>query len=148
MRTVDRTGIEILDRDACLELLAQDVVGRLAVISGNAPVIVPINYALDGDDVVFRTAAGTKLDQGPRAPACFEIDGLDRELHTGWSVVVAGRLERVEDTDGRARQRLEQLPLTLWAPGERWHWMRLVAERITGRAVSPPPAVPGVTSRG
>lgn len=137
MRTVDRTGIEILDRDACLGLLAQDVVGRLAVVSGNAPMIVPINYALDGEDIVFRTATGTKLDRGPRAPACFEIDGLDRALHTGWSVVVAGRLERVEESDDKTRRRLEQLPLTLWAAGERSHWMRLVSERITGRTVRP-----------
>jgi Pyridoxamine 5'-phosphate oxidase len=45
----------VLDRDQCLRLLADEVIGRLAVIAGNTPAIFPVNYALDGDTIVFRT---------------------------------------------------------------------------------------------
>ena len=85
------TSVEWLDRDECLRLLAADEVGRLAVVVGHAPMIVPVNYRLDGDRVVFRSDPGTKVDYGLRSPVAFEIDGIDRAAHTGWSVVVTGR---------------------------------------------------------
>lgn len=135
MKLIDaRTGIEWLDRAECLRRLEADEIGRLAVVEGGSPHILPVNYRMDGDAVVFRTAAGTKLDAVGRAPACFEIDGFDRTTRTGWSVVVTGRLEEVEAST-RAGRRVRDLPVTPWADGERDHWVRLVGERITGRIV-------------
>ena len=100
MKTVDaRTRTEWLDHHECLRLLAADEIGRLAVLDGHTPIILPVNYRLDGEAVVFRTDPGTKLDRGPRAPASFEIDQFDREHRTGWSVVVVGRLEEVTPYD-------------------------------------------------
>src|SRR5687767_13539744 len=95
-----RTGIEMLDRDACLTLLAGDDVGRLGVVAHGTPRIFPVHYVLDGDTIVFRTAAGTKLDVGTRSPACFELDQLDRATRTGWSVLVVGLLEEVTPYQG------------------------------------------------
>lgn len=136
MRTVDaRTGLEWLDRDECLQLLAADEVGRLAVIAGDAPAIFPVNYRMDGEAIVFRTDPGTKLDHGPRSCACFEIDRFDRGHHSGWSVVVTGRLEEVTRYDSRTFDRVLQLPVDPWAGGEKSHWVRVVPERITGRRV-------------
>lgn len=84
MRTIDaRTGIERLDREECLALLAGEVVGRLAVVAGGGAEIFPVNYVLDGDTVVFRTDSGTKLHAAGRAQASFEIDRIDREHRTG-----------------------------------------------------------------
>ena len=61
MRMVDaRTGIEWLDRDECLHLLAGEDVGGLAVVEGRMPVVFPVNYALDGDAVVEPWAGGDK----------------------------------------------------------------------------------------
>ncbi len=138
MRTLDvSTGIELLDRDESLGLLATDEVGRLAVISGGAPVMFPVDFALDADAIVFRTDPGTKLDFGPRAPACFEVDCLDRAQRAGWSVIVSGRLEEVTRYDELTLGRLRKLALVPWAGGPRAHWLRLVPERITGRRVVP-----------
>ncbi len=78
MTTGPHPQLEVIDRDECLRLLAGDEIGRLAVIAGNTPVVLPINYALDGETVVFRTDPGTKLDHGPRARASFEVDCFDR----------------------------------------------------------------------
>lgn len=129
------TGIEIIDRDECLALLAADEVGRLAVLDGGRPLIVPVNYVLDGEDIVFRTAPGTKLDQGPRSPACFEIDGFDRASHAGWSVVVSGRLEEVTEHQHAELARLRGLGVTPWIPEGRDHWMRIVPGHVSGRRV-------------
>ena len=136
MRLVDgRTRIEVLERRECLERLAADRVGRLAVVHGGEPMIFPVNYVLDGDSVVFRTAPGTKLDAAGRAGACFEVDAFDRDRRCGWSVVVAGRLEEVTRYDGPAFDRLSALGVDPWAGGEKHHVLRLVPRRITGRRV-------------
>jgi uncharacterized protein len=130
-----RTGIEILDRDACLALLRAEVVGRLGVSDHGAPRIFPVNYVLDGDTVVFRTAPGTKLDDGPRAPACFEIDAFDRTTRTGWSVLVLGRLEEVTAYD-RTWRHVQALPIDTWASGTKDHVLRLRPEYISGRRIA------------
>lgn len=132
-----QTGLERIERDECLRLLAGDVVGRLAVMDGSAPAIFPVNYAMDGEDVVFRTDPGTKLGAEQRGLACFEVDGIDRNAHVGWSVVATGRLEEVTRYSASTLRRLQELPVAPWAAGEKAHWMRLVASRITGRRVGP-----------
>jgi nitroimidazol reductase NimA-like FMN-containing flavoprotein (pyridoxamine 5'-phosphate oxidase superfamily) len=139
MRMIDRrTGLEVLDRDTCLELLAGDEVGRLAIAGRGAPILMPVNYALDGETVVFRTDPGTKLERAGRfGRAAFEIDRFDREARSGWSVVVTGRLEEVTDYDAATLERLTRLPLRPWARGEKQHWVRLVPSKITGRRVGP-----------
>jgi nitroimidazol reductase NimA-like FMN-containing flavoprotein (pyridoxamine 5'-phosphate oxidase superfamily) len=130
-----RTGIELIDRALCLRLLANDEIGRLAVVSGGAPVLFPVNYALDGEAIVFRTAPGTKLEAAGRAPACFEIDAFDRSTRHGWSVVVTGRLEEVDEHAAKELARMQALGVSPWAEGEREHFLRLVPDRITGRRV-------------
>lgn len=132
--------IRALDLQECLTLLETDDIGRLAVVQGDAPAIFPVTYVLDGDSIVFRTAPGTKVDYGPRALAAFEIDHLDREDHTGWSVVALGRLEvlgRVDDP--HVPEHVRRLPVTPWAEGDRPILMRLVPGTITGRLIGDPP---------
>lgn len=135
MSNVTGAGIEVIDRQECVDLLAGDEIGRLAVLEGGQPLIFPVNYGLDGDSVIFRTAAGTKLDAARRAPACFEIDGFDRETRCGWSVVVRGRLEEVTSLAGPVFERVQNLSEP-WVRGERTHVLRLVPSVITGRRVA------------
>jgi nitroimidazol reductase NimA-like FMN-containing flavoprotein (pyridoxamine 5'-phosphate oxidase superfamily) len=132
-----RTGVDVLGEEECLSRLASDEIGRLAVVAGRSPMIFPVNYVLDGRDIVFRTDHGTKLDSGPRARACFEVDQFDRATRSGWSVVAAGRLEEVSEYDSTTFERVRQLPIDPWAKGAKAHWMRLVADRVTGRVVEP-----------
>lgn len=127
--------LEVIQRDECLRLLAGDDIGRLAVIAGNTPIVLPVNYALDGETVVFRTDPGTKLDRGPRARASFEVDCFDRQRRAGWSVVATGRLEEVTRYDSATFDRVKALVVDPWAGGDKTHWMRLVPDRVTGRRV-------------
>lgn len=135
MALVDRkTGIEIIERRECLALLAADDFGRIGVLDGGHPLVLPVNYAMDGDHVVFRTGEGTKLD-AIRGPACFEIDGHDRQTRSGWSVVVRGRLEEVTPAQQDLFDRLEHLAHPWSEAGEKSHVLRIVATSIRGRRV-------------
>jgi nitroimidazol reductase NimA-like FMN-containing flavoprotein (pyridoxamine 5'-phosphate oxidase superfamily) len=135
MTTNARSRLRIIERDECLRLLASDEIGRLAVVAGNTAVVVPVNYALDGETIVFRIDAGTRLDDGPRARASFEVDCFDRERRTGWSVVATGRLEEVTPYDAATFGRVQALSIDSWAGGDKAHWMRLVPDRVTGRRI-------------
>ena len=139
-RNVDtRTGIEVLDRDQCLALLRDDVVGRIGISSSGTPLVLPVNYAMDGEAVVFRTGAGSKLSAAGRGPACFEIDGFDRQARSGWSVLVTGELHEVTEHEASALDRVTQLGVSPWIDHGRDHWMRLTPIRITGRRVGAAP---------
>jgi nitroimidazol reductase NimA-like FMN-containing flavoprotein (pyridoxamine 5'-phosphate oxidase superfamily) len=69
--------IEELGSAECWELLASQQVGRIGFVAEAQPVILPVNYAVDGTTVVFRTAPGGKLNaaiQGQRV--AFQVDEL------------------------------------------------------------------------
>lgn len=138
MKLVDsRSGLEVLSHDECVRLLAEHEVGRLVVVVRGAPHIVPVNYVFDGDAVVFRSDAGTKLDAGEGHRVAFEIDGFDTAARTGWSVVVHGRASEITEWDDpsvtAARSRLAPTP---WAGGAKRHWVRVEADTISGRRIS------------
>src|SRR5262249_6633125 len=135
MRTVSRrSGIEVLDSGACRRLLADEEIGRVAVVIGATPMILPVNYALDGNDIVFRTMPGSRIHVG-RGHAAFEVDEFDREKQSGWSVLVTGRLEEVTKYQSADLEHVKHLDVTPWARGERNVWMRLRPNFITGRIV-------------
>ena len=137
MRQVDaRTGIRTMDRDECLAAISREQVGRLAVVHAGAPMIYPVNFVLDGDDIVFRSDPGTKVTSGLRSPVCFEVDHLNPRTHDGWSVVVTGRLEEALPHRPEAWKRILDAPIEAWA-GEKQHVFRIVADRVTGRRVGP-----------
>jgi uncharacterized protein len=91
-------GLEILSNEECLDLLRSQTLGRVAVQIGDAPAILPVNYALLDDEVVFRTDPGTKLSAAlMRTMVAFEVDDTDPMTHAAWSVLVVGYSEQVRD---------------------------------------------------
>jgi nitroimidazol reductase NimA-like FMN-containing flavoprotein (pyridoxamine 5'-phosphate oxidase superfamily) len=130
---VQDVEIREIPREECLALLAETSVGRLAFVDGDWPVILPVNYALDGETIVFRTDPGLKLANVPLRNVAFEIDGVDPDTGTGWSVLVRGHtFEITRAIDRRSTVRLE-LPLHPFAPGEKVHWIQIEADEISGR---------------
>lgn len=132
----DRNGLEVLDYEACLALLRTRRVGRVAFVDAGTPVILPVAYTLAGRSVVFRSPVGSKLDAAERGePIAFEIDHHDTDARGGWSVVVTGVADLVEDPEVTAG--LEGLGLDSWAledVGGEVHWIQIRAESVTGRA--------------
>jgi nitroimidazol reductase NimA-like FMN-containing flavoprotein (pyridoxamine 5'-phosphate oxidase superfamily) len=126
-----------LTKGECFERLAQEHLGRVAVVDDRGPIVFPVNFVLDRHMVVFRTDAGTKLDAACRGSrVAFEIDGTDAAAHTGWSVVVRG--EAVEVTGPAELARLRQQPQDPWAPGAKTHYVRILPAALTGRRISAP----------
>jgi hypothetical protein len=125
--------LEEIPRDECLRLLAEHHLGRLAVVVGEQPLVFPVNYALTGAQVVFRSDPGTKLHGADGKKVAFEIDGTDTLYHEGWSVLVVG--EAYEERDPIRVRAFEALPLKPWGPGPKSHWMCIRGGAITGRRV-------------
>ena len=126
------TDLKVLDRERCLELLATHRVGRLGVVVERRPVVLPINYVLDGDAPVMTSDDGVKSRSADGGLACLEIDGIDVDRQTGWSVLVSGRLEDVTDDPTLFHRVTPPVP---WAPGSRPYVLRLAPDSITGRAI-------------
>lgn len=134
--TIDRrTHLEVLDRDECVHLLARTHLGRLAIVVDGRPLVFPVNYAMDGDAIVFRTAEGTKLHGAAEHEVAFEIDAFDAAYHGGWSVLVVGVGEQIHDAEDLAR--CARLPLRPWGEGAKSHWVRIRPRAITGRRIPP-----------
>lgn len=124
-----------LDVDECLRLLATESVGRVAINDQGGPVVFPVNYLVDRGSVVFRTGVGSKLGAADaRDEASFEVDHVDRQDGTGWSVLVRGRL--VEVANGDEVDRLSMLPLRPLVDGDRDHLLQVMARTISGRRIS------------
>jgi nitroimidazol reductase NimA-like FMN-containing flavoprotein (pyridoxamine 5'-phosphate oxidase superfamily) len=125
-----------LSRDECTALLGAGSVGRVALCSADGPHIVPVNYVLDGESVIFRTSAYSMLGQHDWSSAvvAFEVDELDPENRSGRSVVVRGPAERIEDAD-----EVDSIAWTTdpspWAGGLRRQYVRVRFSEMTGRAV-------------
>jgi len=135
----DASGIyEELSASDCLELLGAQNLGRIAVVLDGHPIVFPVNYALDGDSVVFRTDPGTKLSGAAMGRVAFEIDGTDATTRTGWSVIVQGVGSEITTAVDHRSERLRQLDVQPWVPGERVRWIEIIAQSVTGRRLRRP----------
>lgn len=131
----DHAGLETLSLDECLRLLASVPVGRVGFYADGEVVVLPVNHAVDGQDVVFRTAAGSKLSaaEGQNLVA-FEADDYDPAAQSGWSVLINGRAEVVyEDAE---IERLTRLGLRPWVTAvDRPFWIRIRPSSVAGRQI-------------
>jgi nitroimidazol reductase NimA-like FMN-containing flavoprotein (pyridoxamine 5'-phosphate oxidase superfamily) len=126
-------SLEPLGRSECLELLALAKVGRLGLIVDGRPEILPVNYILDGDSVLFRTSESSVLNQASLAAVAFEVDHIDDSARSGWSVMVHGHADDIGNAIDATSERLRRLTLISWAPGGRHRWFAVRPHSITGR---------------
>lgn len=124
-------AVEILSVDTCWELLRSTTVGRLAVQTANGPDIFPINIAVDGGTLVFRSAEGTKVSAALNGPVAVEADGRDPDTGHAWSVVVKGHTQRIHKSEDVLAT--VDLPLVPWHKGEKPLFLRVQARQVTGR---------------
>ena len=125
--------IEVLSEHQCRELLASRDLGRIAFAISEQPEIFPINYAVDGSIVVFRTASGTKLQNAIKSRVAFEVDDWDPEGRVGWSVVLKGVAEEVKSGINPFSAALRARRVFPLAPGDREHLIAIYPSEITGR---------------
>ena len=133
MTLVD-SGVEFLPDDACKNLLASAAIGRVAITMSALPVILPVNFTVLDDDIVFLTGEGTKLRAAlEQAVVAFEVDDFDIPMRTGWSVLAVGVACEITDEDELAQVR--KLDLRPFAGGDRTHYVRIRPEFYSGRRI-------------
>ncbi len=130
---LDRNGLEVLSRAECLDLLGRVSIGRVGCSTGALPTVLPVNFVVDGESVVIRTAPGSKLDAATRhAVVAFEADDIDPVYHSGWSVLATGMARAITDPD--ELERVRRLPLAPWgASSSDAAYVRIGAELLSGR---------------
>jgi hypothetical protein len=129
----------VLDRGQCLAFLPSVRIGRV-ILHGATPgpaAVLPVNFVLDGDQIVIRTGEGTILAAARSgAYVTFQADAIEEtDGGRGWSVTVAGP---AHEATGTVRHWLEGLPLAPIAGGTREHFVLIAAESIEGRWVGTP----------
>jgi hypothetical protein len=131
---LDRNGLEVLDEDECLALLAGATLGRVAITTRALPTILPVNYRLVGSTVLFRTGRGTKLDAATAGNVvAFEVDDFDPIGHTGWSVNLIGVARDLEAVLHDLTFDPTEIPR--WAPTGEERVVAITAELISGRRI-------------
>jgi nitroimidazol reductase NimA-like FMN-containing flavoprotein (pyridoxamine 5'-phosphate oxidase superfamily) len=126
--------LQTLTAVECYDLLSPGGVGRVAFTTADGPVVLPVNYAMVGQTVIFRTAPDTLLAGYLDGPAGFEVDRLDEALSQGWSVLVTGRAVRVT-SEAEVRHLEQHVAVRPWAGGARDVYVRVIPRKITGRRI-------------
>ena len=139
-----------LSRSECETLLRRGVVGRVAIATPTGPHVMPLNYSVSGSSVVVCTTPYSMLGTyGRDSMLAFEIDHFEHPRQRGWSVVVRGRAEAVEDQRRAAHPR-PRAATTRGPPGRRSLYLRIPLTEVDrappGRRLGPrgdPAGAPG-----
>lgn len=136
-------AMEELAASECWAQLRATPVGRLAVRGdGDDVEIFPVNYVVDHGSIVFRTAAGTKLDRIVETEqVTFEADGSDLDDGVAWSVVAKGACTVIHGH----RDVVESFDLDVfpWHRGGKPTFVRLEPHQLSGRRFTIDPAALG-----
>jgi nitroimidazol reductase NimA-like FMN-containing flavoprotein (pyridoxamine 5'-phosphate oxidase superfamily) len=130
----DIARLKDLPPHECLSLLAMVRVGRVGIAAGDAPLILPVNFIVLGQSVVFRTGPGTKLGAAvARTAVSFEVDDYAPDGTWGWSVLLHGIAS--EMAAGPERESIRVALLRAWAfhEGAADRIVRIDPTSITGR---------------
>ena len=102
---IDQRGSEVLGAAECRRLLAlaaKEVgYGRLAVSREGAPVVVPVNFTWQDSEVRIRLAEGFLTSVVPGHLVAFEVDMVDEQAESAWSVLARGLAHETDAAEGQ-----------------------------------------------
>ncbi|GAB3435813.1 pyridoxamine 5'-phosphate oxidase family protein [Flindersiella endophytica] len=134
---VDKFASAVIGYEECVRLLSSAQLGRAVFTERALPAVQPVSYVVRDNTIIMSTVAGSRLSTvASDSVIGFEVDEIDPDLHTGWSVTVVGRSTLVRDPVEVSA--LSSLPLTPWALGRRTQFIRLALELVHGRRIVPP----------
>ena len=126
-----RGSLTELTREECWELLAEKVVGRIAFVDDDGPVVLPVNYVTDDGTVLFRTSASSPVAAHVRnGTVAFQVDEADEVTESGWSVLLRGVATFEQPTDVGPAKHPRPSP---WVEGSRNLVVRITPHVLTGR---------------
>ncbi|GAB79165.1 Nitroimidazol reductase NimA, pyridoxamine 5'-phosphate oxidase superfamily [Austwickia chelonae] len=119
-----------LDEKDCLDILRRLEFGRLAYQLDGRIELVPVNYAVHRDEIVFRTAEGSKLAGVLTGDeVVFEVDDITDERAT--SVIVRAIPRALPHDEARWS---DQMRLRPWVVSEKDHVIGLTPTLVSGRS--------------
>jgi uncharacterized protein len=122
-------------REQSLALLASVPIGRVVYTDQALPAVIPMNFVLDGDEVVIHTGSGSTLAAAIRnAVVAFQADDFDSDARTGWSVTITGQARLV---DREETTHLARLLLHPWVSTENGQFIRIPARYVSGHRLGP-----------
>jgi len=127
--------IEELGRDECLTRMATQRLGRLGVVVDGVPLVLPMQFAMDGETVVFQTNQGAKVLHAPLTSVSFEVDHVDWDDGVGWSVILQGFGADITSAVDERSEELRSLAVHSWAPPPADRWLKIIPRKITGRLI-------------
>jgi nitroimidazol reductase NimA-like FMN-containing flavoprotein (pyridoxamine 5'-phosphate oxidase superfamily) len=128
--------ISALSERQCRELLQSSNLARVAWQTAEGPQILPVTYVCYGDSLLFRTSPYGPLSELIQpTDVALEVDELDQQRRSGWSVVVQGRAAAVAEA-AEIVHLWDVAGLVPWAPGVRNVFIQITTRRISGRLLS------------
>ncbi|WP_433887856.1 pyridoxamine 5'-phosphate oxidase family protein [Streptomyces sp. CA-111067] len=123
-----------LTESECWDRIGSGGLGRVALPVTPGPAVFPVNYGVEERSIVYRTAVAGAAVPDLDATVSFEVDRLDDRVCAGWSVLVIGAAELIEDPDTvwRLTERHATEP---WAGGDLSRWIRIRPQTVSGRRV-------------
>ncbi len=138
-------GLESLDEDECLRLIAPGGIGRLVYAGRYDLTVLPVNYKIHNGAILFRTAQAGATNEDLRTGiehaeyrVAFEVDDFDYDAREGWSVLVQGPAHHLDSDAERAEA--AAAGVQPWPGGQREHFIGITPARITGRRITRGPA--------
>jgi Pyridoxamine 5'-phosphate oxidase len=113
----------------CYDLVNARAVGRLCFLDGGTPIAYPVSFKLHRSDagsfIVIRTGPGSLMAKYV-GPASFEVDDIDVETRSAWSVLLRGAVRPSHHTD--------HLPIPdPWIADGQQVWLLLEVATVSGR---------------
>jgi nitroimidazol reductase NimA-like FMN-containing flavoprotein (pyridoxamine 5'-phosphate oxidase superfamily) len=125
--------LDVLSSEECEAHLAGGGIGRFVFLAPQGPVALPVNFRFLDGDVIFHTRAEGVLAAAAGSTVSFEVDHIDEAMSEGWSVLITGRAQLVDDP--AQLEQLAELGIEPWPGGHREAVIRVAAETISGRAI-------------
>ncbi len=127
--------VEELGRDECLTRMATQRLGRLGVVVDGVPLVLPMQFAMEGETVVLQTNQGAKTLNAPLSSVSFEVDQVDWDEGVGWSVLLQGYGADISSALDQRSEALRSLTIQSWAPPPADRWLKIIPRKITGRVI-------------
>ncbi len=121
-----------LSNEECRQLVRAGAVGRVAWAAAGGLQVLPVSYTVNAELIAFSTRPDSVMAAFLEPQdVVFEVDDIEEDTATGWSVLVRGR----------ATGCLGEIPAGIrppkpWAPGEHPLTVVIAPSSYTGRAVS------------
>lgn len=94
---------DALSNKQMLDVISNNIIGRLGCHADGKTYVVPISYAYHGDYIYARTFDGMKLKMMRKNPdVCFQVDHME-DMADWESVIIWGTFEELTDTVEREK---------------------------------------------